>query len=161
MRSYYAQWLAEVKPLQEQVNYISVGVESEPTAMLCSANWIGSYADSWENIGGSEVKNGYWDLQVEKSGKYKIELYGWPKQAGKGFGDTLVNVQGRFPGREVAKAKLKLGDDVLTAQTSPRAMSVVFEVALSKGDRRRLQSWLYDKEGKELGGAYFAYVTKL
>ncbi|MHC4722623.1 MAG: arylsulfatase [Planctomycetota bacterium] len=64
LRAHYSRWIEEITPLQKQVNYISIGVDTEPVAMLCSANWIGSYADSWGNLLGRKVKNGYWDLQV-------------------------------------------------------------------------------------------------
>lgn len=160
LRSHYARWVQEMTPLQTQVNTISIGVDSEPTAMLCSANWIGSYADSWQNLLGIKVKNGYWDLQVEKSGTYKIELYGWPKQTGAAFGDKFTGFT-HVPGRNVAKAKLRLGEKELTMKTAPTEFSSVCTVSLKKGDKPRLQSWLYDKNDKDLGGAYFVYITKL
>jgi hypothetical protein len=164
LRLHYTKWVEEMTPLQKQVNYTSIGADSEPTAMLCSANWIGSYADSWGNLLDKEerIKNGYWDLQVEKSGKYKIELYGWPKQTGAAFGDKFTGGVGDpVPGRRVAKAKLKLGEEELTMKTAPTEFSAVFTVSLKKGDKLCLQSWLYDKNGKDLGGAYFVYITKL
>jgi len=157
--SHYARWVEEMTPLQKQVNTISIGVDSEPTAMLCSANWIGSYADSWGDLLGRNVKNGYWDLQVEKSGKYKIALYGWPKQTGAAFGDKFTGIE-HVPGRRVAKARLKIGERELTMNTAPTEFSADFTVSLKKGDKPRLQSWLYDKNGKDLGGAYFVYITK-
>jgi arylsulfatase A-like enzyme len=162
LREHYAQWVEEMAPLQKQVNYTSIGVDSEPTAMLCSANWIGSYADSWGNLFYDEARNGYWDLQVERSGTYKIELYGWPKQTGAAFGDKFAGgVKDPVPGRNVAKAKLKLGEKEETTKTAPTEFSADFTVGLKKGDKPRLQSWLYDQNGKDLGGAYFVYITKV
>ena len=159
LRSHYASWVEEMTPLQKQVNYTSIGVDSEPTAMLCSANWIGSYADSWGNLLGRRVKNGYWDLQVEKPGKYRIELYGWPKQTKAAFGDEFTGIK-HVPGRHVSKARLRIGEKELTMETAPTELSAVATVSLKKGDRPRLQSWLYDKNGKDLGGAYFVYITR-
>jgi len=160
LRLHHARWVQELTPLQMQVNNISIGVDSEPTAMLCSANWIGSYADSWQNLLGKAVKNGYWDLQVEKSGKYKIALYGWPKQTGAAFGDKFIGFT-QVPGRPVAKVRLKIGEKELTMKTAPTELSAIFTVSLKKSDKPRLQSWLYDKNGKDLGGAYFVYITKM
>ena len=122
LRLHYAQWVQEMTPLQMQVNNISIGVDSELTTMLCSANWIGSYADSWQNLLGKAVKNGYWDLQVEKSGKYKIALYGWPKQTGAAFGDKFIGFT-QVPGRNVARARLKIGEKKLTMKTTPTELS--------------------------------------
>jgi hypothetical protein len=128
--------------------------------MLCSANWIGSYADSWHDILGKEAKNGYWDLQIEKTSEYEIALYGWPKQTNAAFGDKFTGFT-NVSGRPVTRAKLQLGDKELTMETAPTEYSVDFTVALKKSDKPRLQSWLYDKNGKDLGGAYFVYITKL
>ncbi|MHC4151082.1 MAG: arylsulfatase [Planctomycetota bacterium] len=131
LRAHYSRWIEEITPLQKQVNYISIGVDTEPVAMLCSANWIGSYADSWGNLLGRKVKNGYWDLQVEKSGQYEIALYGWPKQTGAAFEDEFTGFT-NVSGRPVARAKLKLGEKELTSDTSPKEFSANFTVSLKK-----------------------------
>jgi len=154
LREHYARWRREMTPLQKQVNTISIGVDSEPTAFLSSANWIGSYADSWHNLRG--VRNGYWDLQVERTGRYEIELYGWPK----GCGAAMDAPFKRIRARAVAQAKLKIGDKEVKKKTAPGDMCASFTVALARGDKPRLQSWFYDKAGKDLGGSYFVYVTK-
>jgi arylsulfatase len=160
LRSHHARWIEEMTPLQKEVNTISIGVDTEPTAMLCSANWIGSYADSWHNLLAKAPKNGYWDLQVEKTGKYEIALYGWPKQTGAAFGDEFTGFT-HVPGRRVAEARLKIGDKELTSKTTPTELSTVFSVSLKEGEKPRLQSWLYDENNRDLGGAYFVYVTAL
>ena len=46
-------------------------------------------------------------------------------------------------------------------KTASTELCAACTVPLKKGDKPRLQSWLYDKNGKDLGGAYFVYVTKL
>ena len=163
LKEHYARWREEMTPLQKQVNFVSIGVDAEPVTFLCSANWIGSYADSWHNLLHG-TKNGYWDIQVEKSGKYEIALYGWPKESGAALSAEFKNDAwgiGRIPSRAVAEAKLKLGDKEMTTKTAPDDMSVVFTVSLKKGEKPRLQSWFYDDKGKDLGGSYFVYVTEL
>ena len=156
LRAHYAEWRREMAPLQKQVNTISIGVASEQETFLSSANWIGSYADSWHNLRGRGAKNGYWDLRVERSGRYKVELYGWPKGAGAAM-DTSFKKQ---PARAVAGARLKVGDIELKKKAAPGDLSVTFTVSLKKGDKPRFQSWYTDKAGKDLGGSYFVYVTK-
>jgi len=155
MKGHYVQWREEIRPLAQQINTVSIGADAEPVAFLCSANWIGDYADSWHNLRGGG-KNGYWDLKVEESGDYTIALYAWPQGADAAFGAKFKAI----PGRAVAEAKLKIGETELTKKTSPDAMSVDFTVSLKKGDQARLQSWLYDAKGKDLGGSYFVYVSK-
>ena len=155
LSEHYAAWRREMTPLQQTVNTISIGVESEPETFLSSANWIGSYADSWHNLRGG-VKNGYWDLQVEKSGKYEIELYGWPKGSRASMDAKFKGIRGRA----TTLAKLKIGDKEMTKNTLPSDPCATFTVSLTKGARPRLQSWFQDAKGKDLGGAYFVYVTK-
>jgi hypothetical protein len=156
LRDHYARWRGEMAPLQKQVNLISIGVASEPTTFLSSANWIGSYADSWGNLRGRGAKNGYWDIQVEQSGRYEIALYGWPKGSGAAMDASFK----RLPARAVAEARLKIGDREVKTRTSPGDMNAAFTVSLTKGDKPRLQTWFHDKAGKDLGGSYFVYVTK-
>lgn len=159
LASHYAAWIKEITPLQKEIHYISVGVDSEPRTMLCSANWSDAYADCWNNLLGKGTKNGYWDFRVERSGSYEIALYGWPKESGTAFGETFAGFT-HVPGRPVASARLALGDRELTAKTSPREQCVVFTVPLEKGEQPRLQSWLHDAKGQDLGGAYFVYITR-
>ena len=155
MKEHYARWREEMPPPEQQINTVSVGVDAEPVALLCSANWIGAYADSWHNLRGG-VKNGHWDLQVEESGDYEIALYGWPRGSGAAMNAPFKGL----PGRAVLEARLKIGDREMTKKTSPDAISVDFTVSLNKGDQPRLQSWFYSETGKDLGGSYFVYVTK-
>ncbi|MHC4842233.1 MAG: arylsulfatase [Planctomycetota bacterium] len=169
LRAYHARWVEEMKPFQGEVSVVNLGVDSEPVVHLRSGHWCVTHGnkfgvDEWEQTTGPGVKNGYWALQVMSSGQYKVELYGWPKESGLAFSDTFPSFEERnerLPGRKVAKAKLKIGEQELTTKTSPTEMSADFTVALEKGDKPRLQSWLYDSDDKDLGGAYFVYVTKL
>ncbi|MHC5077257.1 MAG: arylsulfatase [Planctomycetota bacterium] len=168
LRAYHARWVEEMKPFQGEVSVVNLGVDSEPVVHLRSGHWCVTHGnkfgvDEWEQTTGPGVKNGYWALQVMSSGQYKVELYGWPKESGLAFSDTFPSFEERnerLPGRKVAKAKLKIGEQELTTKTSPTEMSADFTVALEKGDKPRLQSWLYDSDDKDLGGAYFVYVTK-
>jgi len=155
MQEHYTRWREEVAPAEEPVNAISVGVATEPVTFLSSANWIGSYADSWHNLRGGP-KNGHWDLQVEESGEYEIALYGWPRGSGAAMNARFKGLAGRA----VIEARLKIGDREMTKRTSPDAISVDLTIALNRGDRLRLQSWFYNETGKDLGGSYFVYVTK-
>lgn len=155
MKEHYAQWREEMTPLQKQVNTTSIGVDTEPVTFLCSANWVGSYADSWGNLRRG-LKNGYWDLQVEKTGNYEIVLYAWPKGSGAALNAKFKNIQAR----DIVQAKLKIGKREMTTKTAPDDLSATFTLSLTKGEQPRLQSWFYNKTGKNLGGSYFVYVTR-
>ena len=164
MLDHYEKWREEMTPLQKQINTISIGVPTEPETFLCSANWIGSYADSWVNIRRHGRKNGYWDLQVEESADYLVEVYGWPKDAGVAFNErcqvTSAGKRMKQIGRPVAKVKLKVGDQELTKTVAADAEKAEFTITLTKGDKTRLQTFLSGAKGEDLGGSYFVYVTK-
>ena len=97
------------------------------------------------------------NLQVERSGEYRVALYGWPKGS-----DAAMNAKFKgIAGRAVAGARLKVGEREMTADAAPDDMCVTFTVRLTKGDRPRLQSWFRDAGGKDLGGAYFVYVDRM
>ena len=49
----------------------------------------------------------------------------------------------------------------MLGKTAPGDMSAAFTVSLKKGERPRIQSWFHDAAGKNLGGSYFVYVTRL
>ena len=61
----------------------------------------------------------------------------------------------------VAKVRLKVADLDEMKPVSADAKEVVFRVKLKAGQKLPMQSWLLDTDGKELCGAYFAYVKRL
>jgi len=79
---------------------------------------------------------------------------------GAAFGDPFTGFT-TVPGRDVAKAVLRIGGDELTEKTAPTESCASFTVALEKGEEQGLQSWLYDKAGNDLGGAFFVDITIL
>jgi hypothetical protein len=55
---------------------------------------------------------------------------------------------------------LKIADLDETKPVGEKDKEVTFTVKLKAGQRLAMQSWLYDAAGKELCGAYFAYVRR-
>ena len=60
----------------------------------------------------------------------------------------------------IVKARLKIGDRDQSSPIAAVDKEAVFSVTLKKGMQTTMQSWLYDADGKELCGAYFAYVLR-
>jgi hypothetical protein len=57
--------------------------------------------------------------------------------------------------------RLKVGDKLdETRPVPPGAKEVKFRVRLKAGEKLAMQSFCYDASGKDLCGAYFAYVTR-
>jgi hypothetical protein len=60
----------------------------------------------------------------------------------------------------IVQARLKIGDVDEAKPVAAGDKECVFAVKLKAGMRTRMQSWFYDAGGKELCGAYFAYVRR-
>jgi hypothetical protein len=60
----------------------------------------------------------------------------------------------------IARARLKIGAVDDTKPVTAQDKAITFSVRLKAGAKLPLQTWFYDADGKELCGAYFAYVRR-
>jgi hypothetical protein len=176
MRDYYDEWYQEVAEIDKQVDLISIGTGHEPETFLCSANWTGDYADSWNNIYYNPQLMGYYSLQVEATGKYEVALYRWPKQSGRTLNEDFYNINIGFrpiynqdgnsnplklAALPVSAARLKVDEQVFEKSVDSNDTHAVFEIILQKGQVINLEPLLLNAEGEILCGAYFTYVTRI
>ena len=94
----------------------------------------------------SLVINGFWAVNVLRSGRYSVRLSRFPD-------DALAPIRAR-------EAKLKVGDQQLIKKIGPDESSVLFEMNLPKG-HALLQTWLVDAKTGDQRGAYFVQVERL
>lgn len=166
LRDDYDRWWAGVEPNLTNFEPISIGAAAENPATLSSADWAGIYCDNMNDLRTGRAKNGAWHLLVEADGDYEIELRRWPKAAAAALAAGVPQFQavdGGLPAgvaMPVAKVRLKLGPTDETKDVRATELGVTFSVKLSAGTKTTLQTWLYDAAGKELSGAYFAYVLR-
>jgi arylsulfatase A-like enzyme len=166
MRSHYEKWWASVEPTLDDFSPISIGSEKENPVTLTAADWANVYCDNMQNLRQGVNRNGPWHLLVEKDGTYEVELRRWPKEADAAMAAGVPEfkaTQGGLPAGQalpVAKARLKVGDLDETKPVGAKDRGVTFSVKLKAGLKLAMQSWLYDADGKELAGAYFAYVRR-
>jgi arylsulfatase len=167
MRNHYEQWWSEVSPLLDQPVPIVIGAEEENPVTLSAADWWNVYCDNMRNLREGKEANSKWNLVVAADGKYEIALRRWPKEADAPIAagvPAFEAVDGQVPaGRAlpIAAIRLKVGDALDETKPVPAgAKEVKFTVALKKGTKLDMQSYCYDGSGKELCGAYFAYVTR-
>ncbi|MBL8178280.1 MAG: arylsulfatase [Bryobacterales bacterium] len=131
---------------------------------LTCHDWHGEGSEKTWNQRGirtAPAANGFWAVEVARSGMYKIELRRWPEEV-----DLPINAPYRDarPNRETAvgkaiqavKARLRIGGVDESAAVSGTDKAAVFRVRLEKGPAK-LETWFYDASGEERG-AYFAYV---
>jgi len=142
-------WWQSLEPKFDQVVRIIVGSDAENPAWLCAHDWLVPTTEqcpwSQELIAKRLATNGPWAIDVAKAGRYRIELYRWPKHLKRPM--------------DCRKARLRIGGLTKDCQLTPEEPCAVFELDLEAGPTF-LQTWLIPIEGPEFG-AYFVSLERL
>ncbi|MFN0111931.1 MAG: arylsulfatase [Blastocatellia bacterium] len=167
MRQHYEQWWAGVAPRLTDFYHVSIGARQENPVTLTAVDWADVYCDNVVNcVRPGQNRNGVWHVQVEQSGVYEIALRRWPKEADAAItaGVPEFKIENRTSpagvALPVAKARLKVGESDESKAVGGADKEVTFNVRLKAGAKLQMQSWFVDANGKELCGAYYAYVLK-
>lgn len=174
MRDHYELWWAGVEPTVNEYGPCAyLGSEKDPVVELTSADWEGIYADNTGHVrnavGGPT--GGHWHVLVESPGNYEVTLRRWPRETKAALGakydadEKLAAVGGKayappskaFP---IAAGVVKIANQEASAKTAPTEQEVVVPVTLPAG-KTTLKAWFRDAEGKDLCGAFYAYVRKV
>lgn len=166
LKQHYESWWSGVVGLIDAFVPIVLGSEHENPVTLTSADWANVYCDNMPDLRAGKEINGPWHVQFERAGSYEVALRRWPREADAAIRAAVPEfkaVDGSLPpGRAIAAEKVRLkvlGFD----QTQPIKVDdkeIVFTFNIDKPQKTVMQSWFYDAAGKELSGAYFAYVTR-
>jgi arylsulfatase len=165
MRDHYDAWWAEVAKSIDDFSPVSIGADQENPVTLSAADWANVYCDNMADVRQGREKSGPWHVQVEKAGDYRIALRRWPLEANAAIAGAVPPfkaVDGGMPAGKalpVAKARLKIGALDETRSVTAEDREIVFSTSLPAG-RTTMETWFYDAQGKELCGAYFAYVRR-
>jgi len=166
LRDHYEQWWAGVEPRLYDFSPISIGAPQENPVMLSAADWTNVYCDNMQNLRAGKEANSSWVVLVEQPGDYEIELRRWPREADAPIAGPVPEfkaVDGGLPAGvalPITKVRLKIGDGLdASRDVAPTDKGITFTSKLAAG-KTTMQSWCYDAAGKELCGAYFAYVRR-
>lgn len=182
LQSLYDNWFNDVFSGYETRSYIHIGSETATSMKLTSHDWMGMVksdgqgaespgvqvppAHSHAKIRQGYKANGYWDVEVERSGTYKIELMRWPKEADKGITEGIPASTIPIPGGKpfpkgvalnIKNARLQIQDFDSTVAVTDNMKAAVFTVDLEPG-KTRLMTFFTGDEGLSLG-AYYVYVS--
>ncbi len=170
MRAHYEQWWAGVAPRIDEFVCNHIGAPQQPEAMLCSSDWQDVRADGQASARQPKpqfVRGGPWHVQVEHSGRYRVELRRWPREANAALSAGLPPFVPRFGKPEpegvalpIAQAYLEAAGKRYHLPTQPADKAVVFTCDLEAG-RTTLQAWFADAQGADLCGAFYAYVSRV
>jgi arylsulfatase A-like enzyme len=166
LKGEYEKWWDAVAQRANEFVRIVLGNKAVEPVRLTAHDWHGEGAEQvWnqKEIRRAPAANGYWAVEVRKSGDYRFELRRWPEEL-----DLPINAPYRDPafnretepGRAISavKARLRIGglDRSMDVRLSDKA--AVFDLHLEAGPAK-LETWLYDKDGTERG-AYYVTVRR-
>lgn len=184
MRELYEEWFKDVFSDYQTRSYIQIGSEKASSMVLSSHDWMGVVKPDGTRAAkpGEEdtppfahsiirkgpLLNGYWDVEVMASGKYRFELMRWPKEAdrsiNKGFPASTIPIPGGQPFGEgialdIVGARLMIQNQDEKVNVTENMKSADFVLDLKKG-KTKLQTWFTMGDGLSLG-AYYVCVSKL
>lgn len=166
LRDHYESWWTEVEPGTRNIEPVSVGrTDANPATLTCT-DWARVDCDDSYQLRSGHRANGVWHLLVELAGTYEIELRRWPKESAAtlaGSVPAFLARDGRLPEGKalpVATVRLVVGATDATKKVTSMDKAASFTTTLPAG-RTTMQGWLLDANGKELAGAYFAYVRRM
>jgi arylsulfatase len=166
MRGDYERFWGEVGPKVNEHEAIIVGADAENPLQLSAADWEDSFLDQAMQVRNGLRRNGTWNIEVAKEGKYEISLRRWPAEADTPIRAGLLpfkHADGVFSAGvalPVVTARLKVGDFEASSPIAADAKAITFTTTLRPG-RTQLRATLLDEAGKEVAGAYYVTVYRL
>lgn len=184
MQEHYKEWYNDVFSDYKTKSYIHIGSDKVTEMVLSCHDWMnpntqdktkiiqdnGDYFVPYDQtiIRKGPLLNGYWDINVLTSGKYKIDLMRWPKEANKSIREGILASTVAIPGGEpfgagialdINKAQLKIQEFDKTINVTETMESAEFVVDLNKG-KTSLHTCFAGPDDLSLG-AYYVYINKI
>jgi len=166
-QAYDAWWTDISERFGEYCPFVVDPQQQESTLLTCQS-WHGDAIPyNQHHVRHALPGNGYWMIDVARSGTYRIELRRWPQELDLAM-NALVPPETPDPKRHhtdfrllqlpsravrVVRARLQIGTYDRSVTVEPEAKGISFDVPLSK-DVYRLQTWLFDHRGQSRGAYY-------
>lgn len=171
LREDYEAWWKEVSEGADQYARIVIGDDNaDPVTLTCHdfhPTEEGYPAWNQELIRNAKNNQGFWALEVEEAGSYRIEISRWPKEAEAKLAGSVP--QGEpVPGGEaysegkalpISEAGIQIAEQEMNTSVDDDQSLASFELDLPAGNTE-LISWYKDQQGNSYGG-YYVYITKL
>lgn len=149
LRSRFEAWWDDVTARFDEYLEIPVGSEEANPVRLTSFDWYTGGPPNQRVMQEAPTEgpwvDGFWAIEVVRSGRYRITLRERPQEANHPIdGDVAI---------------LRVGDQELSQRIAGNGTSVDFELDLAKG--KTTMSARFSRDGGSHRGAYFAYVEWL
>jgi uncharacterized sulfatase len=147
-RDYDAFW-QDMQDSFAQVISIPVGTKRENPVFLSARDWHPTagrvpWKQCWIDDPAFDA-NGFWTIDVARSGRYHVELRTHPREADQPM--------------KAGRARLIIGDNSWATNVSADEGGVSFEVELDAGPTT-LSAIISEAGGRRARGAYYVYVTR-
>lgn len=160
---YYDKWWSRLeKDIAEDLRIV-VGSEVENPSLITCHDWHSGKNPPWHqsHIRTAKIDNGYWLLNAQRAGNYKIALYRWPPALSLSMVEAVEKgdeVSGGNPyppgiGLTIREATISINDREKSIKVDDNAISANFNVSLPAGPFQ-LQTTLIDSKGIERGAYY-------
>ena len=166
MQAHYEEYWASIADSVEEVEPLVVRGDPETFTDMTSNSWIEVDCDNRTRVAETcrPPRGGVWQIEVEKSGEYAVQLRRWPFHLDRPLTEAgpAATIGGLpiSPGKAlpVTSASLSVnGESPVGASAASDATSIEFEVSLEEG-RNTLRGWFRDSAGQDLSGAYYGRV---
>jgi len=174
LRHEYEKWWEIVSSQFDGEIPVILNKDNEETVITCH-DWRNEECRCpWnqKEIRRGMKENGYWEIKVEDTAEYEIELRRWPKEADypiqsgidgddvewekdiilKDYWDWYTEGKA-LP---IKKAGIEIGEQKLSKKVNKADKNVTFKVKLEEGSYH-LKTWFFDEKDFRIG-AYYIYV---
>jgi arylsulfatase A-like enzyme len=156
LRKAYEGWWADVSERFDGYCEIIIGSDKENPSKITSHDWHSDKPWNQTMVLWGEKRNSFWAVEVARDGDYEFSVRRWPEEVDA---PITAAISGGVA-IDAASARLKIADFDQTMGIAENATAVTFKARL-KACKTRMQTWFYDKSGRELCGAYYVYVKRL
>ena len=146
----YERWFNDVTEEGRPYNRFLLGTRDENPTRFTVRDWHpteGGVIWKMELVEDDALfVNGFWAVDVQRSGRYEIRIARYPEDA-------------EAPA-EANQARIQIGNIEKTAELNSKDIAATFQVDLKKGPAL-LKTWMRDAQTGQERGAYHIKVTKL
>lgn len=136
-----------------------IGDDHENSVLLTCCEWKDVFVDQQTQVKKGTRRNGYWLLEVARTGRYVFELQRWPREADLPLCEAMPSGKAYDITGGRMFITTQYGNVNMKKVVTKNDKSVRFECRLEKGPVV-LHTWFEDADKEPLFGAYYVYVTR-
>jgi len=155
LRKKYEAWWDDMAAHFDVYDRTVIGSDKENPVTLWTHDWHGPQLWDQSQVRRASPRNGFWAIEVERDGKYQIELRRWPREVNRPISAEIDGGKA-IP---ITKARLLVGNLDSSLAVDGKMAAATFTVHLKAGPTC-LQTWFVDEQSGQSRGAYYVYATR-